>query len=445
MLVAQDARLGVGRVYHVMAALLAASVVSAALLNVEVVPGVLLDDALLLSGGLIGGLLLALRSRMTWRVHWSGLLLLAAATLATLWSCTVTDGLRPESMRAILSVWWLRIAVLGCVTVMIATKPQLISVLCRFAFYCILAIAGLAMIVLVASGEEAVLRQSGALRNVVPEELLRYSSLGSTNSIMRNVVLLLPFALWHARRGSWRLPLVLAVAGFAIALTRSRTGLIVYSIESVIALLFIARGIAPRLLTCLLLLAILPIASIQVAKRIDTINRTQEARSGARVREVLIQATLELVSERPITGWGAGNANELVNNIPAVARAKTTHTNHSHLAIHNNFMLYAIENGVATAVLAFMFFVAIIVATLVAIVRHTHNIRAWFTILALSALSSLVVMQTATVLRDNILWIALGIILTSLSGVGVPRTTLQLTPASSDGLRNTTNTRDSEP
>ncbi len=412
--------------YWLLAGVIIAAVFAASLLNFEVTPGVLIDDILLLIGGTIAGFLLVFGNHSLPRIHWAGFLLLGAASLATLWGVVVDGGIHLDSIHSIVSVWWLRIAIIGSVALMIAVHPRLINVVCAAAFYCILITAMLVIALSVASGEDAVLRQPIVLHKTLPEALIGASSLSRANSIMRGVVILLPLAIWHARNRAWWLALLLMLAGIIIALTRSRTGLVVFSLEAIVAFFCIVGGLAIRVAVGIALLAAIPIVVTQVSHRLAVIARTQEGASGPRVREVLFDSVLQLISERPAEGWGIGNASESINQMPSVVLARKMHTGHEHLAIHNNFMLYAIESGVATAALAFMFFVSLIFAAIIAAFQRPPHLRTWFILLSLSGIASLAVMQTATVLRENVLWIVVGIMLTSLVGVGLPQRSLKL-------------------
>ncbi len=88
-------------------------------------------------------------------------------------------------------------------------------------------------------------------------------------------------------------------------------------------------------------------------------------------------AAVEMVSQRPLTGFGIGTFNErnaeffpLLSDVPQVVTVDTTQ-----IAIHNVFLLFAVEQGLVGATLLVASLLAVVGIALLA--RGPPELRAW--------------------------------------------------------------------
>lgn len=224
---------------------------------------------------------------------------------------------------------------------------------------------------------------------------------------------------WESRR--WRIAawvvLVLCVLGLLFTLTRS------VWIAAVVAT-GLTLGFVPRLRSYLLPSLVAGVAVVlvtfNVVPRFETsVKERTSNQLTVWERRNVNAAAIEMVSHRPLVGFGLGTFNErnaeyfpLLDDVPQVVTVETTQ-----ISIHNVFLLFAVEQGLIG--------VALLLATLLAAVgsalfsRGPPDLRPWR--IGLFAIAAYWIVAASfsplgQVFPDLIVWVWAGILLGGGSG-----------------------------
>ncbi len=221
-------------------------------------------------------------------------------------------------------------------------------------------------------------------------------------------------ATWTTRRRRIAAGAVLLLCTLGLLFTLTRSVWIATVVASALTMVltprlrrFLLPAVAAGTLAVLVLLAILPRFQTSFTERTSNQLTVWERRN-------VDAAAIEMVSRRPLLGFGLGTFNDrnaeyfpLLSDVPQVVTVDTTQ-----IAIHNVFLLFAVEQGLIGATLLVASLLAVVGSAMLA--RGPPELRPWR--LGLFAIATYWVVAAnfaplGQVLPGMIVWLWAGIVL----------------------------------
>ncbi len=221
-------------------------------------------------------------------------------------------------------------------------------------------------------------------------------------------------ATWRDRRRRVAAGAVLSLCVLGVLFTLTRSVWIAAVVASALTMALtpgLRRFLVPAAAVCasvvLLLLALVPTLDAKVTKRANNQLTVWERRN-------VDAAAIEMVSRRPLVGFGLGTFNDrnaeyfpLLDDVPQVVTVHTTQ-----IAIHNVFLLFAVEQGLIGVTLLLASLLAAVGSAMLA--RGPPELRPWRAGLLAIAVYWVVAASFAPlgqVLPGMIVWLWAGIVL----------------------------------